>query len=1311
MKPSLFDERYSRAQRLGSGAMGEVYRVYDLETSKWLALKRLRREPTSAQMLKREFRSLQDITHRNLLEFYDLVVDGRDQFFTMELVDGVNVRSWLRGEQTSAGDEALDTTATTVDNSGASGLDETADPHSQQRSQSTARYPLPGWVPQPTLPGPPDGAIQAGSWPSMAFDDALMGRVGSVLRQLVSGLSVLHDAGRLHRDLKPSNILVDRQGRLVVLDFGLVEFFSDAEGKGDERWQSIAGTPAYMSPEQASQVALTPASDWFSVGVLLYEALTGRLPVSGPPLQLMLTRSTMKPVPVQTLCPELPQSLAQLVMDLLRIDPNERAGRDEVLRWVDEQTLGPLQAPLARSAARLTSGLFPVIQQAPFVGRERELGVLAKAFEGCRQGEQAVVCVQGRSGLGKSELVREFLRQHRSDDTVTILRSRCHPQEMMPFKALDGVLDGLATLLGQKTLARRAVEAVGPEGIAALTCVFPVMDTVPAFEALDGQAWLESQRPQDLQRRAATALRRLMACVCAQRRLILWIDDLQWGDMDSARIMRELFLPGSALSCLWLLSFRSEDRQQSAMLQALLDPPSPVLPPARCLELELEPLPAELSVQLARNLFEALKLDAHQDLQTLLMEAEGSPFWIRELVQNRALGVSSVADERPADHSLDALILDRLACLGPSARALMELVAFAVQPLPRDVLKGFGQDGLIDMLDVGRLRKLSLLRTSGQGPQERLHVYHDKIGEALARHSPHTNTVSRHTQLAMALVDRPDTEPHALLHHFEACGNLQKAAGWALKAATKARATLAFEQAAAFYRRALAFETLPAPRHELLEALGDVLASAGRGFEAAKMYEEALECAPDGAEGWRQGLVGRAAEQYLRAGHVERGARLMRQALAAVGISMPSSAASTLAAVLYQRTRLKVRGLKYELRQVEAVEPDKLARLDACWSASSSFSTIDPLLGHALAVLHLREALDLGEPSRLVRGLAFEAHFLATQGSGARKDKAEALLEQARTLAAQTGKPYDRAWTDMATGTVAYMWTQWTRSEAFVQKAIDTFRKECHGVSWEIASCESFINATLTRQGRLGDVARRMPGLLNDARERGDLMTELGLPLGVPNAIWLASDEPQKALDQANQALERWTLKDTSLAHYLHLLAVAQASLYVRGSAPQALELCQSRMPKLRRAGFMQLESPRAELIELHGRLCAAVAHAESKSRASMTRAARRAAARLRKEPSDWSMPLGAALEASVQCLGGDLQATQSCLREAIEGFEALDMHLHAASGRLWLGQLQGDGAGREMAAQARTWMRQQEIAAPDKMAAVFMPLYDGDSA
>ena len=181
-------ERFTVLRRLGAGGMGVVYAVHDSVRNEAVALKTLRRaRPADVSRLKREFRSLADIAHPNIVCLYELVVEPDHCFFTMELVDGLGVSDYIR---------------------------------------------------------PP---VAATGMPGAEGQHADAGLVRSVLRQLVAGVSALHDSGKLHRDIKPSNIMVSPDGRVVILDVGLMTDMRPSPAAADDR---MAGTPAYLAPEQ-----------------------------------------------------------------------------------------------------------------------------------------------------------------------------------------------------------------------------------------------------------------------------------------------------------------------------------------------------------------------------------------------------------------------------------------------------------------------------------------------------------------------------------------------------------------------------------------------------------------------------------------------------------------------------------------------------------------------------------------------------------------------------------------------------------------------------------------------------------------------------------------------------------------------------------------------------------------------------------------------------------------------------------------------------------------------------------------------------
>src|SRR5439155_21091980 len=131
----------------------------------------------------------------------------------------------------------------------------------------------------------------------------------------------LHAAGKLHRDLQSSNVLVTPAGRVVVSDFGLA---APAGCDGANGPCELVGTVHYMAPEQGAERPVSPASDWYSVGVMLYQALTGRLPfaqVSGSMWDYLRLKAAADPPPPSAVVQGLPPDLNDLCVALLRREP------------------------------------------------------------------------------------------------------------------------------------------------------------------------------------------------------------------------------------------------------------------------------------------------------------------------------------------------------------------------------------------------------------------------------------------------------------------------------------------------------------------------------------------------------------------------------------------------------------------------------------------------------------------------------------------------------------------------------------------------------------------------------------------------------------------------------------------------------------------------------------------------------------------------------------------------------------------------------------------------------------------------------
>jgi len=1245
------NERFQVLSLLGRGGMGVVYEVYDRERQAKVALKTLNEgSPVELLRLKAEFRALQELEHPNLISLGELFEEQGQWFFTMELIEGENFIKYIRTPEDEAGGVFIGGDTSENDPSG--------------------EKPKPG---------------------RLIFDEQ---KLRDSLVQLCGALEALHGTHRVHRDVKPENVLVQADGRVVLLDFGLVT--QSDPGQLSVHYQPV-GTAAYMAPEQAASLQVGPEADWYAVGVLLFEALTGTPPFTGTFSQVLLAKHAKAVPHPRDLNATVPEDLDQLCMALLQHEPAKRPRGEDVIRVLRKKSL------TAESLSLSMGTRAPV-----FVGRQRELDWMMEGQADVSSQGLVTLLLHGASGLGKSELLRTAGREMLlKDPRMLILWGRCNERESVSYKAFDGVVDALSRFLAG--LPEKEVAQLIPRNVDLLVRVFPVLTFLREVDSSGSGRACPVMELQEVRSQAFSALRELLTRLADRRPVVLVLDDIQWADEDSIKLLRSLMQPPDAPAVLFVLSMRTPTDEADATdmvsrFHCQL--------PSRPQDLRLGPLSPEASAMLVEELLASnpdLQAAEHAQAKFISGEAAGHPLYIHELVHQ-------VQMSGPADlgrvFKLDDVLWARIGALEPGLRQVVELVSVSFGPLRQDVAGlALGVKPAEVFRMAARLRVLHLVRTSGPGAEDLVEPYHDRVREAVQARLEEGVKLAWHETLARVLRAARNVEPERLAAHLEVIGEKQQAAEHLTEAADHAASALAFDRAAGLYERAIQLRwqdtsdpDLPIIR-ELTIRMGNALANAGRGREAARAL---LDAVPGARAADALELKRKAAEQLLTSGFLDEGIEATAQVLRSIRVRMPRTSFGALFSLLWHRFRLWIRGTRFKERDETQVTPADLVKIDILHSVARGLGGTDHIRGADFNTRYLLAALKTGEPHRVLAAMSLEANYAA--GFAPDSAYAHRMLASCELLQHKLRDPKALAYIQSAHGYANFMRGNWADAQKYAESSLGMM-SEFGGTYWERGMNNNQTFWSLFYLGELSEMSRRLPSVLQNAMDRGDLFSASGLVMGLCNVLVLNQYGPQRAAQGITEMLSRWTLRGYHLQHYWGLLSRVQIRLYT-GEVEEAHSLVQRDWKPLKSSLLLQVPAVRNEGLHLRARATlACAAQSGGKRRTELLKLAKKDFTRLNKGKLPWVRALGPLVEAGYRALTSDDAAARGCLALAIERLDACEMKLYAAAARIRLGTLVGGDEGRTILEQGRAFMTAQGVKEESCMVAMLAPGFPANEA
>ncbi|MGE0277307.1 MAG: protein kinase [Nitrospiraceae bacterium] len=750
----------------------------------------------------------------------------------------------------------------------------------------------------------------------------------SLMLQVAEALAHIHRQGIVHRDLKPSNILLQSDGTIKLLDFGLAWMVSLSDRLSSPL---VVGTFAYMAPEQTGvlDMPVDTRADLYSLGILFYEILTGVRPFNAPDAASLIHQHVAKlPLMPRTLNPAVPPVLEDIVLKLMRKAPQERyqtaSGLSEDLQEYERLVRqGQTEIRMRIGAGERVNR--PVSFHTRLIGRTGDLAWLQQAFRAAAQGHGHAALVSGEPGVGKSRIINETRGFVNSLGGLFITGKCTEYSTVFPYspfvEAIEEYVQRVRNLSPEKREAAvaRIKFIIGDMG-EELTRL------IPSIKLLIGDIYpltTHAMEPEKhVERFLSVASDFIIGLGGDFMPVALFIDDLQWIDRGSLQLLERVIPKLKNSHVLILGAFRDTAINAQHPLSAFLAIWKPVLA-----ERKLHGLSAENLETLLQELIPLSPEQCKQVAATIFVKTGGNPFYILEtmkaLIENDALVLhedgwrvhGDKVEQVSVSSQVDQIILQRTARLSHHTRELLSYAAVIGRRFTFDTLiqlTGHPPATVLNCIDEA-LSNHIVQRT--EALEERGYAFiHDRILESLYENIDEGHRKRLHQRLAEQLEEQGKDRLHdisfELALHFRKGLDPLRTLRYSLMAGDLARRTYANAEAVQFYETALkllmeGFCESEQDRQEVQlsvrENLGDAYALLGR-YEAAKNRYEEVKSHIHGSLAVSR-LETKMGIVAFKQGRTDETLKHFGTGLAALGIRQPQTALGVVASILGEVSR------------------------------------------------------------------------------------------------------------------------------------------------------------------------------------------------------------------------------------------------------------------------------------------------------------------------------------------------------------------------------------------------------------------------
>jgi predicted ATPase len=688
------------------------------------------------------------------------------------------------------------------------------------------------------------------------------GEAVPIAAQVCEGLTEAHRLGVVHRDLKPQNIMIDRDGNVRIMDFGIARSLA---AKGVTEAGMIIGTPDYMSPEQVEGMEADARSDIYALGAALYEMVTGRVPFEGDTALIIAMKHKAEiPLSPKEINPQLSEELTTVILRCLEKDKEKRYQTTEELlaelRCLEEGLPTVAGAMRPKIPAFLSEGAEEVRLKRPvFVACGQELEKLGSSLEAALSNKGRVIFVTGEAGSGKTALVQEFAqRVQEAYPELIVASGKCNAHAgigdpYLPFIEILSLLTGdveakwTAGVISREHALRLwnllplSVKALLDNGQDLINLFVPGAALASRSEAFSSRMtyWLaglkklvdrKASLPADLMLQQSNLLEqytRVLQDLAKEKPLLLILDDLQWVDPGSASLLFHLGRRIQGNRILILGAFRPAE-----VALGRGEERHPLDPILHELKRDFGEIEIEVGKTEARQFVDDF-IDTepnrlgHKFRETLYGQTKGHPLFTVELLRNMEERGALVRDKdgrwregpdldwNALPARVDAVIEERVQRLNEKLREILTIASVEGEEFTAEVVARIQKEEvreLIRLLSRELDKRHHLVSAKGirQLEKQRLSSYlfqHILFQRYLYNSLDKVERTELHEEVGNILEalygEQAEEIAVQLARHFLEAGIVSKAIEYLHKAGNKAVRLSAGEEAIAHYKKAL----------------------------------------------------------------------------------------------------------------------------------------------------------------------------------------------------------------------------------------------------------------------------------------------------------------------------------------------------------------------------------------------------------------------------------------------------------------------------------------------------------------------------